>query len=65
MCVLQDGASVCWDTARIEVGSMLLVAVDTAIGVRTIAEPLWVGSVSESIVLKGLGDSEARSGAGQ
>ena len=36
-----------------------------AIGGRAIAEPLWVGSSSDSILLKGLGDSEARNGAGQ
>ena len=52
-------------TVCIRVGTTFVVGVGAAIGGRAMAEPLWVGSSSDSIVLKGLGDSEARNGARQ
>ena len=61
----KGGASVCWDTVLNKVGTTFVVEVGSAIEGRSIAKPLWVGSSSDSIVLEGLDDSEARNGVGQ
>ena len=61
----KGGASVCWGTVLNKVCTTFVVGVASVIEGRSIARPLWVGSSSDNTVLEGLGDSEARNGAGQ